>query len=203
MTTEIYRLITTLGNPKEGTARELINLYHERWEIETSFRELKSTLLHGQVLRSKSVELIEQEIYAVLIVAQLLRTVMSEATNTIPGTDPDRASFTVALASAQDLLVLGPPPTSTRTSTGADNRNQQDGNRRQRPGWLALAGQIGEHVLVNLLPPRRFRVNSRTVKRAISKYQARNSKPHSPTLPATISIQLLEPGQWLTTTTTA
>jgi len=84
-----------------------MGLYHQRWEIEAAFRELKSTLLEGRVLRSKTVLLMEQEIYALLIVEQVLRTVMSEATNAMPGLDPDRASFTVALAKACDTVLLG------------------------------------------------------------------------------------------------
>ena len=105
--TGTYRLVTSLTDPRQGTARALVELYHERWEIETAFRELKSTLLQGRVLRSRTVQLVEQEIYALLVVEQLLRTVMSEATNAVPGLDPDRASFTIALNTAKDLVVRG------------------------------------------------------------------------------------------------
>lgn len=174
---ETYRLVTSLTDPKEGTAKQLMGLYHERWEIETTFREIKSTLLQGQVLRSKSVLLVEQEIYALLIVEQLLRTVMSEATNVVAGLDPDRASFTIALTMARDLLVLG---------------HAVDTGSRKLSGWRALAGRIGEQVLDRLLPPRRMRTGSRTVKRAISKFQARASQPHTPTLPATLTVQILD-----------
>lgn len=178
---ETYRLVTSLTNPAEGTALELMELYHQRWEIETTFREIKSTLLQGRVLRSRSVLLVEQEIYALLIVQQLLRTVMSEATNAVPDLDPDRASYTVALAMARDLVIPGP----TRPATG------------ERPGWRALAGRIGDEVLDRLLPARRLRTSSRTVKRAISKFQARESKPHTPTLPATLTVEIVDPAPGL------
>lgn len=186
--TGIYRLVTSLTDPREGTARELMGLYHERWEIETAFREIKSTLLQGRVLRSRTVQLVEQEIYALLIVEQLLRTVMSEATNTVPGLDPDRASFTIALSTAKDLFILG-PAASTR--------------QPQHTGWQALAGTIGTHVLDRLLPKRRMRTGTRTVKRAISKHQARASKPHGPTRNATLSVEILNTGALLTPTAKA
>lgn len=179
----IYRLVTSLTDPRQGTAKALMGLYHERWEIETAFRELKSTLLQGRVLRSRTVQLVEQEIYALLIVEQLLRTVMSEATNVVPGLDPDRASFTVALSMAKDLVILGP---TART------------RQPQQTGWRALAGTIGAHVLDRLLPERRMRTSSRTVKRAISKYQARASKPHGPTYKATLSVEIIDTGAGLT-----
>jgi hypothetical protein len=180
--TETYRLVTNLTDPHQGTATALLRLYHERWEIETAFREIKSTMLGGRVLRSRTVALVEQEIYAVLIAEQLLRTAMSEATNAVPGLDPDRASFTIALTTARDTVILGPAP---RACPGQ--------------GWYALAGRIGEHLLANLLPPRRLRTGPRTVKRAISKYQARATKPHGPTQPARLTIQVIHPKAGLTT----
>lgn len=170
-------MVTSLTNPAEGTALELMELYHQRWEIETTFREIKSTMLQGRVLRSRSGLLVEQEFYALLVVQPLLRTVMSEATNAVPDLDPDRASYTVALAMARDLLILGP----ARPAIG------------ERPGWRALAGRIGDEVLDRLLPARRQRAGSRTVKRAISKSQARESKPHTPTLPATVTVDIVDP----------
>ncbi|MFY9635398.1 MAG: IS4 family transposase [Cellulosimicrobium cellulans] len=184
--TDTYRLVTTVTDPRQGTARDLMRLYHERWEIETTFREIKSTMLGGRVLRSRTVALIEQEIYALLIAEQLLRTAMSEATNAVPDLDPDRASFTIALTTARDTIILGP---ATRARPGQ--------------GWHALAGRIGEHLLANLLPPRRLRTGPRTVKRAISKYQARATKPHGPTQTARLTIQVIAPATGLTTEPTA
>lgn len=180
--TETYRLVTNLTDPHQGTAKALMRLYHERWEIETAFREIKSTMLGGKVLRSRTVELVEQEIYALLISDQLLRTAMSEATNAVPGLDPDRASFTIALTTARDMIILGPAP---RPCPGQ--------------GWHALAGRIGENLLANLLPPRRLRTGPRTVKRAMSKFQARATKPHGPTQPAHLTIKIINLAPDLTT----
>jgi len=43
-------------------------------EIETAYLELKSSILGGRVLRARTPTGIEQEIYALLVVYQLLRT---------------------------------------------------------------------------------------------------------------------------------
>ena len=96
----IFWLVTTLLNPHTHPAAELIRLYHQRWEIETAYLELKSSILAGRVLRARTPDGIDQEIHALLIVYQLLRTAMTDATDSRPGLDPDRASFTTALNTA-------------------------------------------------------------------------------------------------------
>jgi hypothetical protein len=169
--TGVYRLITTLLNSGRHPAAALIRLYHERWEIETAYLELKSSILGGRVLRARTPTGIAQEVYALLVTYQILRTAMTDATNTIPGLDPDRAGFSTALHAARDQLV-------------------------QAAGVIAdtvidLAGAIGRLVLDNLLPARRLRVNARTVKRAISKYNARGPKIDRRTYKATLNITSL------------
>ena len=98
-------------------AAELIRLYHERWEIETAYLELKSTMLGGRVLRARTPAGIDQEIYALLVTYQILRTAIADATATMPGTDPDRASFTIAWQAARDQVIQAaassPAPSST------------------------------------------------------------------------------------------
>jgi hypothetical protein len=89
----IYRLITTILDPKQAPARELAALYHERWEIETAFDELKTHLRGGQiVLRSKTPELVRQEFYGLLMAHFAIRGLMHEAA-LHAGEDPDRLSF--------------------------------------------------------------------------------------------------------------
>ena len=73
-------------------------------EVETAYFELKSTILGGRVLRARTPDGIEQEVYALLVTYQALRTAITDAT--VPGTDPDRASFTVALNAARDQVIL-------------------------------------------------------------------------------------------------
>jgi hypothetical protein len=89
----LYRLITTLRDPVAAPARELAALYHERWESEGTFAELKVTL-PGQrlMLRSRRADLAEQELYGLLLVHFALRRLMHEASRTV-GCDPDPLSF--------------------------------------------------------------------------------------------------------------
>ncbi len=169
--TSLYRLATTLLDHHRHPAAELAALYHQRWEIETAYLELKSTILGGRVLRARTPEGIDQEIHALLVVYQLLRTVMTDATSTQPGTDPDRAGFSIAWQAARDQLVLA---AGVIAGTVID-----------------LAGTIGRHVLAGLLPERRLRVSPRIVKRAISKYQARGPRIDRSSYKATTSIEIL------------
>ena len=174
----VYRLITTLLDESCHPATALIRLYHERWEIETAYLELKSSILGGRVLRARTPAGIDQEVHALLVTYQILRTAMTDATNSSPGLDPDRASFTIALHAARDQVV-------------------------QAAGVIAdtvidLVGAIGQRVLDNLMPARRLRVNARTVKRAISKYNARGPTIDRRTYQATITINVLA-GATLTT----
>jgi len=89
----IYRLITTILEPKLAPAKELAALYHERWEIETALDELKTHLRGAQiVLRSKTPELVQQEFYGLLMAHFAIRGLMQEAALQADE-DPDRLSF--------------------------------------------------------------------------------------------------------------
>ena len=100
-----YRLITTLLDHTHHPATELIRLYHERWEIEIAYLALRHTILDGHVLRSQDRPGLEQEVWALLTLYQLLRMAMVTAVESRPHTNPDRASFTTALQAARDQLV--------------------------------------------------------------------------------------------------
>jgi hypothetical protein len=168
-----YRLATTLLDPHRHTAGDLVRLYHQRWEIETAYLEIKSSILGGRVLRARTPEGIDQELHALLITYQALRTAMTDATDSRPGTDPDRASFTIALNAARDQLI-------------------------QAAGVIAdtvidLVGTIGRAVLANLMPDRRIRTRPRIVKRAISKYNAKGPNIDRTSYKATTSINVLAP----------
>lgn len=89
----IYRLATTILDPEKAPATELAALYHERWEIETAFDELKTHLRGAQiVLRSKTPDLVRQEFYGLLMAHFAIRALMHEAASKADE-DPDRLSF--------------------------------------------------------------------------------------------------------------
>jgi transposase IS4-like protein/DDE family transposase len=93
----VYRLITTILDPKQAPAKELAALYHERWEIETALDELKTHLRGAQiVLRSKTPELVKQEFYGLLMAHFAIRGLMHEAALQADE-DPDRLSFVHAV----------------------------------------------------------------------------------------------------------
>jgi hypothetical protein len=168
--TGVYRLATTLLDHRQHPAAALITLYHQRWEIETAYLELKSSILGGRVLRARSPAGIAQEVYALLTCYQILRIAITDAIEATGGTDPSRGSFTIALNAARDLLTQA---AGVIASTVID-----------------LIGAIGRRVLDNLLPDRRLRVSPRIVKRAISKHQARGPNINRRSYKATLSINI-------------
>jgi len=89
----IYRLATTILDPGKAPAGELAALYHERWEIETAFDELKTHLRGAHiVLRSKTPDLVRQEFYGLMMAHFAIRGLMHEAALKADQ-DPDRLSF--------------------------------------------------------------------------------------------------------------
>lgn len=165
------RLATTLLDDRQHPAAALVTLYHQRWEIETAYLELKSSLLGGRVLRARSPAGIAQEVYALLTCYQVLRIAITDAIEAAGGIDPDRGSFTIALNAAHDLLTQA---ANVIAGTVID-----------------LIGAIGRRMLDNLLPDRRLRVSPRIVKRAISKYQARGPDINRRSYKATLDINIL------------
>jgi DDE family transposase/transposase IS4-like protein len=170
--TGVYRLVTTILDPA-CPAEQIVALYHQRWEIETAFLELKQTILGGRVLRARTPTGLEQEIYALLVTYQALRIAITDATIGHPDIDPDRGSFTIALNAARDQLVHA-------AGVIADT-------------VIDLVGTIGRHVLDNLMPDRRLQTTPRVVKRAISNYVAKTAlgRIRGPSYKATLTINIL------------
>jgi hypothetical protein len=74
-----YRLLTTLLDPKQAPSMELAALYHQRWEIESVFDELKTHLLQSRrVLRSKTPELVRQEFYGWVLAHYAVRWLLHQ-----------------------------------------------------------------------------------------------------------------------------
>ena len=92
-TVDRYRLVTTILDPRLAPAGELAALYTQRWEVETALAELKTTQRGPkQVLRSKTPDGVEQEVWAHLLVHYALRAVVHHAA-LAEDLDPDRLSF--------------------------------------------------------------------------------------------------------------
>jgi hypothetical protein len=126
------------------------------------------------VLRSRDRADAEQELWALLTVCQLIRMAMTAATGSVPGTDPDRASFTVALETAREQV------TAARGITDS--------------GDLVDIGRIGRAVLSSLLPARRPRYSARKVKCATSRYLNRDDgRPQDTTVITHVQITILAP----------
>ena len=166
-----YRLVTTLTDEKRYPADELVRLYHQRWEIETSYLELKSTILGGRVLRAASPAGITQEVYALLITYQALRTAIADTSLAHPTISPDRLSFTIALNTARDQVIHAATAIADTT--------------------VDLIGRIGTAILNQPLPARRPRSSPRVVKRAISKHRAKGDIDRT-NYTTTITIEILD-----------
>jgi hypothetical protein len=88
------RLITSLVDADKYPASELVKLYHERWEIEMGFDEIKTHIMNGDLkgLRSKTPMLIRQEFWGLLLAHYVIRKTIYEAAD-LAERDPDSISF--------------------------------------------------------------------------------------------------------------
>jgi hypothetical protein len=112
----LYRLATTIPDDELAPAAELAALYHERWEIETAFDELKTHLRGANiVLRSKTPDLVRQEFYGLLMAHFAIRGLMHEAALSA-GVDPDRLSFlhTVRVVRLKMAIFGAIPPSGSQ-----------------------------------------------------------------------------------------
>jgi hypothetical protein len=165
--TECWRLITNLLEPEQHPAADLIALYHERWQIETTYAQLKTVLLTSRVLRSRTPEMIEQELWAILTLYQILVRHLAETAHAA-GLDADQLSYTIALETARDQVtrahgIHGTPP-------GPD--------------------PIARALLADPHPPRpRWRPRARTVK-SLSKYWSHHGRHPAKTQHYTLGIAI-------------
>jgi hypothetical protein len=91
-------LLTSLLDPEQYPAAELVDLYHERWEIELGYDEIKTHMLARQeAIRSKTPEGVRQEIWGIAIAYNLVRLEMERAADEA-GVEPSRISFVYSLS---------------------------------------------------------------------------------------------------------
>lgn len=158
---ECYRLATTWLNPRTAPALDLIDCYHERWEIETSLDEIKThQRLQQAVLRSRTPDGVRQEVYALLLAHYAIRTLMHHAACEA-NVDPDRLSFT-------DALFVVSETTRELAQVVAQDREQ-------------LRAEMRVRLRAHLLPERRLRANPRVLKKLYRKYKRKSSD--APALP--------------------
>jgi hypothetical protein len=147
-------LLTSLLDAEHYPARELIQLYHERWEIELTFDEQKTHQSPPRVtkpahLRSATPLGVLQELYALSIGHDVRRTLMSAAAAQAE-VDPERLSFLGCLQVLRTRLSECP------------------GDVQERRTFVAtLLRELGQERL----EPRRHRINPRVVRIKMSKFK--------------------------------
>ncbi len=147
---ETYRLVTTLLDPFLYPAKDLVVLYHERWHVELVIGETRNAMrLSEWTLRSRTPEGVIQELYALLLVHILVRTLMLRAANAA-AIAPTSLSFTATLRILDDNLVPLSQVTVLRRAHMVTNVIQEIGQQR--------------------LPRQRVRIQARVVKRSRSRY---------------------------------
>lgn len=147
------------------SARKLALHYHKRWDIEIAYDEIKThqcATLRGQsptIFRSKRPDLVAQELYAMLIMYNLVRLLIVQAA-VAHDKDPCFISFLDALQHIIDAAPL-------MTVANADHKQEQFDY------LLALIAHS------DLDRPRRQRVNPRVVKVKMSKFKRKRKEDKS------------------------
>ena len=155
-------LLTSLLDPDTYPAHEIIELYHERWELELGFDEVKTHALErSETLRSKSPQRVLQELWGLAIAYNLVRLEMLQVANRLQ-LPPTRISFRHSLMLVRNFLVTA---------------------------WLASPGvlpkrlqALHEEIALLVLPKRRPRRYARAVKIKMSNY-AKKAPPKRGPLP--------------------
>jgi hypothetical protein len=156
-------LLTSLLDSKRYPASEIIALYHERWELEIGYDEVKTHLLdRHEAIRSRSPQGVSQELWGIALAYNLVRVEMERiaAEADVP---PTRISFTGALAVIRDELG-------------------RMGGRRFATGTIPSRLQDLRRSLKRLLLPERRpqRAYPREIKLTISKYPRKRPKNTRP-----------------------
>jgi hypothetical protein len=172
---EEHVLLTTLLDEALYPAKELIVLYHERWEEELTFDEQKThqdprRATKPAQVRSETPAGVIQEVYALSLGHFVIRSLMFEAAATV-GLDPDRLSFTGCF---QILKCRLPECDSTTPS-------------RFQTWYEGLLWEMQEERT----DPRRNRINPRVIKQKMSKWKKkrpehRRLQPLKKTFPETV-----------------
>lgn len=164
---EEHVLLTTLLDGERYPAKELVLLYHERWEIELVYDEQKTHQNPWRVnksadLRSQTPQGVMQELYALSLGHFVVRSVMAQAA-AVEGLDPDRLSFVGCLHILRCRLPECPEPSSASFTAW----------------YAALLREVGQE---RTDAQRRNRINPRVVKVKMSKFKKKRAE-HRPVPP--------------------
>lgn len=156
-------LLTSLVDAERYPAKELVELYHERWETELTYDELKTHLLDRQeTIRSKTPPGVRQELWGIALAYNLVRIEMERvaAEAKVP---PTRISFVVSVAMIRDSFINASLP-------------------RMTPGAIPpLLANLRKHLKRLILPPRRpERHFPRAVKIKMSGYERKRPSTRRP-----------------------
>lgn len=155
------RLLTDILDPADLPAQEAPMVYHERWEEELAFDEIKTHLNGREVhLRSKTPRGVVQELYGLFLAHRIIRQVMSDAAEP-KRIDPRRLSFTDSLRVLQSHLHEAP------TCSVAE-------------WYRRLAEEVGRQIL----RPRRNRWYPRVVRRKMKKWDKKRPEHNDPPQPS-------------------
>ena len=101
----ITGLLTSLVDNNQYPAEDILNVYFEHWEIENGYGEIKQYQLDDSILlRSQTVQGVNQEIWGLLIAYNLIRVEISQIAKEAK-VSPLRVSFVMALRYIQDELL--------------------------------------------------------------------------------------------------
>lgn len=105
---KVYSILTSMTDPLRYPVADIADLYSHRWEIELGFREMKQYMLKNQLtLRSKKPEMIEQELWGVLLAYNLIRFQMAKMAHSLKDVMPYQLNFNRASAYIiQELTML-------------------------------------------------------------------------------------------------
>jgi hypothetical protein len=150
-------LVTTLLDPQLYPAREILQAYLRRWRLEMCLDDLKTTL-KMEMLRSRTPEMLQKEVFAHLIAHNLIRRTMAQAAgeHAVP---LERISFKGTL----DAL---------RQFTGAMSQARTKKKRSQ------LWSKLLQTLAADLVPERPERREPRAVKRVKNKYPRLSAPRH-------------------------
>jgi hypothetical protein len=157
---ELHRLVTSLLDEEKHPADELIILYHQRWEEEVAFDELKTHLRERPVLRSQRPDGVRQEIFALLISHFIIRNIAFDASMKA-GVAPTRLSFKATFKIFQSKLA-------EVTIIGSIKK------------WYQL---IVDEVAKEVIPARTGRINPRVRKKTTSAWTRKRDKHRKPKQP--------------------